>query len=62
MAPTNDKNSKEDYARKFMELEGLKGKATRIKIIQIIDSVGFDKRKIKVALQRSTIDERIKHE
>ncbi|MBY9018302.1 MAG: hypothetical protein KGD66_05665 [Candidatus Lokiarchaeota archaeon] len=59
---TNDKNSKEDYARKFMEEEGLKGKARRIKIIQIIDSVGFDKRKIKVALQRSTIDERIKHE
>ena len=59
---TNDKNTKEDYARKFMEEEGLKGKARRIKIIQIIDSVGFDKRKIKVALQRSTIDERIKHE
>jgi hypothetical protein len=59
---TNDKNSKEDYAKKFMEEEGLKGKAKRIKIIQIIDSVGFDKRKIKVALQRSTIDERIKHE
>ena len=56
-----DKN-KEDYARKFMEEEGLKGKARRIKIIQIIDSVGFDKRKIKVALQRSTIDERIQHE
>ena len=59
---TNDKNTKEDYARKFMEEEGLKGKARRIKIIQIIDSVGFDKRKIRVALQRSTIDERIKHE
>ena len=59
---TNDKNSKEDYAKKFMEEEGLKGKAKRIKIIQIIDTVGFDKRKIKVALQRSTIDERIKHE
>ncbi|MHA1191952.1 MAG: hypothetical protein ACTSP9_06600 [Promethearchaeota archaeon] len=59
---TNDKNTKEDYARKFMEEEGLKGKARRIKIIQIINSVGFDKRKIKVALQRSTIDERIKHE
>lgn len=58
----NDKNSKEEYAKKFMEEEGLKGKAKRIKIIQIIDSVGFDKRKIKVALQRSTIDERIKHE
>jgi hypothetical protein len=59
---TADKNSTEDYAKKFMEEEGLKGKAKRIKIIQIIDSVGFDKRKIKVALQRSTIDERIKHE
>jgi len=59
---TNDKNSKEEYAKKFMLDEGLKGKAKRIKIMQIIDSVGFDKRKIKVALQRSTIDERIKHE
>ena len=58
----NDKVSKEDYAKKFMEEEGLKGKAKRIKIIHIIDSVGIDKRKIKVALQRSTINERIKHE
>ena len=58
---TNDKN-KEDYAKEFMAEEGLKGKAKRIKIIQIINSVGFDKRKIKVALQWSTIDERIKHE
>ena len=56
-----DKN-KDDYAKEFMEEEGLKGKAKRIKIIQIIDSVGYDKRKIKVALQRSTIDERIQHE
>ncbi len=59
---TNDKNNKEEFAKKFMEEEGLKGKAKRIKIIQIINSVGFDKRMIKVALQRSTIDERIKHE
>jgi hypothetical protein len=59
---TNDKNSKEEFAKKFMDEEGLKGKAKRIKIIQIIDSVGFDKRMIKVALQRSTIDERINHE
>lgn len=58
---SNDKN-KEVFAKEFMEEEGLKGKAKRIKIIQIINRVGFDKRKIKVALQRSTIDERIKQE
>lgn len=59
---TDEKNKKEEFAKKFMEEEQLKGKAKRIKIIQIIDSVGFDKRKIKVALLRSTIDERIKRE
>ena len=45
-----------------MAEEGLKWKAKRIKIIQIINNVGFDKQKIKVALQRSNIDEIIKHE
>ena len=59
---TDEKKKKEEFAKKFMEEEKLKGKAKRIKIIQIIDSVGFDKRKIKVALLRSTIEERIIHE
>lgn len=56
------KESKEDFAKKFMQEEGLKGKATRIKIIKIIDKVGFSKDKIKIALLRSTITERINHE
>ena len=45
-----------------MTEEGLKGKARRIKIMSIIDKVGFDKQKIKVAYLRSTIAERIHHE
>lgn len=53
---------KEDFAKEFMEEEGLKGKATRIKIMKIIDNVGFSKEKIKVALLRSTIVDRINHE
>jgi hypothetical protein len=57
-----DLKSKEDFAKEFMLEEGLKGKTTRIKIMRIIDLVGFDKRKIKVALARSTINERIPHE
>jgi len=40
----------------------LKGKARRIKIMKIIDKVGYDKVKIKTALLRSTIAERIQHE
>jgi len=45
-----------------MKDENLKGKARRIKIMRIIDMVGFDKRKIKTALLRSTINDRISHE
>jgi len=56
------KQNKEDFANQFMQEEGLKGKATRIKIMKIIDNVGFSKDKIKVALLRSTIAERINHE
>jgi hypothetical protein len=56
------KQNKEDFANQFMQEEGLKGKATRIKIMKIIDNVGFSKDKIKVALLRSTIAQRIKHE
>ena len=55
-------NEKEEFAKEFMLEEGLKGKARRIKIMRIIDHVGFDKKKIKVALLRSTITERIHHE
>jgi hypothetical protein len=58
----SDQDSKEEFAKEFMQDEGLKGRATRIKIMRIIDFVGFDKRKIKTALARSTINERIQHE
>ena len=53
---------KEEFAKMFMVEEGLKGKARRIKIMKIIDTVGYDKRKIKTALARSTIVERIQHD
>ena len=53
---------KEDFAKQFMTEEGLKGKAKRIKIMSIIDKVGYDKRKIRVAFLRSTITERVQHE
>jgi len=56
-----EENKKEDFAKEFMVEEGLKGKATRIKIIKIIDMVGYDKKKIKTALARSTIADRIHH-
>lgn len=52
-------NKKEKFAKEFMLEEGLKGKARRIKIMRIIDQVGFDKKKIKVALLRSTITDRM---
>jgi len=55
-------NKKEDFAKEFMSEEGLKGKARRIKIMKIIDMVGYDKGKIKTALARSTIVDRIQHE
>lgn len=53
---------KEEFAKEFMAEEGLKGKARRIKIMKIIDMVGYNKRKIKTALARSTITDRIQHE
>jgi len=61
MSETEEKK-KEDFAKEFMLEEGLKGKARRIKIMKIIELVGYDKRKIKTALARSTISERIQHE
>ncbi len=57
-----EENKKEEFAREFMAEEGLKGKARRIKIMNIIDKVGYKKDKIKVAYLRSTISERIHHE
>lgn len=58
----SEQDPKEKFANEFMKEEGLKGKATRIKIKRIIDIVGFDKKKIKIALLRSTIAERVQHE
>jgi hypothetical protein len=55
-------SEEEKFAREFMADEGLKGKARRMKIIRIIENVGFDKKKIKTALLRSTITERITQE
>ncbi|MFW9952706.1 MAG: hypothetical protein ACFFKA_21505 [Candidatus Thorarchaeota archaeon] len=52
----------EEFVQQFMAEEGLKGKARRIKIAKIVEQVGFDKNKVKVALLRSTITERINHE
>lgn len=57
-----EEKKKEDFAKEFMLEEGLKGKARRIKIMKIIDTVGYDKRKIKTALKRSEIVDRIQHE
>jgi len=57
-----EENKKEEFAKQFMLEEGLKGKARRIKIMKIIDKVGYDKIKIKTALLRSTMAERIQHE
>ena len=57
-----NKSEIEKFANEFMQEEGLKGKARRIKIIRIIENVGFDKKKVKIGLLRSTICERIKHE
>ncbi len=57
-----EENKREEFAKQFMLDEGLKGKARRIKIMKIIDNVGYDKKKIKTALLRSTIAERIQHD
>jgi len=61
MAQQED-SKREEFAKEFMAEEGLKGKAKRIKIMTIIDKVGYDKNKVKVAYLRSTISERISHE
>ncbi len=58
----SEESKKEEFAKNFMIEEGLKGKAKRIKIIKLIDKVGYNKNKIKIALLRSTIKERINHE
>ncbi|MFX1322985.1 MAG: hypothetical protein ACFFAQ_15215 [Promethearchaeota archaeon] len=58
----SEENKREEFAKQFMLEEGLKGKARRIKIMKIIDNVGYDKKKIKTALLRSTITERIQHD
>ncbi|MFX1497115.1 MAG: hypothetical protein ACFFBH_06290 [Promethearchaeota archaeon] len=52
-------NIKEEFAKEFMSEEGIKGKAIRIKIIRLIDIVGYNKKKIKTALLKSTITDRI---
>lgn len=57
-----EEGKKEDFAKQFMAEEGLKGKAKRIKIMNIIDKVGYDKRKIRVFFLRSIITERVQHE
>ncbi|GAI90395.1 unnamed protein product [marine sediment metagenome] len=57
-----EENKKEEFAKEFMTDEGLKGKARRIKIMNIIEKVGYNKDKIKVAYLRSTISERIHHD
>ena len=58
----SEENKKEEFAKQFMAEEGLKGKSKRIRIMKIIDTVGYNKSKIKIALLRSTIKERINHE
>jgi hypothetical protein len=58
----SEESKKEVFAKQFMVEEGIKGKATRIKIMKIIDNVGYNKNKIKTALLRSTITERMKHD
>ena len=57
----NNENLKEEFAKAFMNEEGMKGKSKRIKIMRIIDKVGYDKKKIRTALERSTLAERIEH-
>ncbi|MHA2183261.1 MAG: hypothetical protein ACXAAH_17720 [Promethearchaeota archaeon] len=57
-----EESKREEFAKQFMAEEGLKGKARRIKIMQIINTVGYDKGKIKTALARSTLADRIQHD
>ena len=54
-----------DFANKFMQEAfpiPIKGKARRIKIAKIIETVGFDMQKVRVAYLRSTINDRIEHD
>ncbi|MFO8018895.1 MAG: hypothetical protein R6U96_09685 [Promethearchaeia archaeon] len=53
---------KEHFANQIMEEVGLRGKVKRLKVMKIMDKVGWNKKKIKTALQRSTIASRINHE
>ncbi|MFX1396697.1 MAG: hypothetical protein ACFFAS_06590 [Promethearchaeota archaeon] len=55
----SEKSEIEIFANEFMAAEGLKGKARRIKIMNIIEEVGFDIKKIKTSYLRSTINDRI---
>ena len=57
-----EESKREEFAKEFMADEGLKGKARRIKIMKIIETVGYDKSKVKTALARSTIIDRIHHD
>ncbi|MFX0028774.1 MAG: hypothetical protein ACFE8B_06165 [Candidatus Hermodarchaeota archaeon] len=57
-----EESKREEFAKEFMAEEGLKGKARKIKIMKIIETVGYDKRKVKTALARSTITDRIHHD
>lgn len=38
---------KEEFATKFMENEGLKGRSTKNKILEIIEEVGINQEKVK---------------
>ncbi|TFG00904.1 MAG: hypothetical protein EU541_00915 [Promethearchaeota archaeon] len=58
----NDKERIEEFAKQYMEKRELRGKSRRMKIMRIIETVGFDERKIETALQRATINKRIEHE
>ena len=49
-------------ANEILAEEGLKGKSARLKIMKIMDHVGWEKKKIKTSLMRSTIASRIHHD
>ena len=53
----------EEFANLFMTSMDppIKGKARRIKIMKIVETVGFDMQKVGVAYLRSTINDRIEH-
>ncbi len=57
----SEKSNIETFANEFMVAEGLKGKAKRMKIMKIVEQVGFDIKKVKTSYLRSTINERIIH-